>query len=67
MSAFFRLLFSVSDILSPNHYSLEWWSYEALILLSGLLPNPKTETSVLSIWYASFSLLNSWICSTECL
>ncbi|PKI59791.1 hypothetical protein CRG98_019797 [Punica granatum] len=29
---------------------LEWWSYELLILLSGLLPNPKLETSVLSVW-----------------
>ncbi|TVU30914.1 hypothetical protein EJB05_22567, partial [Eragrostis curvula] len=31
---------------------LEWWSFEILLLLSGLLPNPKLETSVLSIWYA---------------
>ncbi|TVU30915.1 hypothetical protein EJB05_22568, partial [Eragrostis curvula] len=28
---------------------LEWWSFEILLLLSGLLPNPKLETSVLSI------------------
>ncbi|XP_057868185.2 protein DETOXIFICATION 16 isoform X3 [Cryptomeria japonica] len=28
---------------------LEYWSFEMLILLSGLLPNPKLETSVLSI------------------
>ncbi|XP_057868198.2 protein DETOXIFICATION 16 [Cryptomeria japonica] len=28
---------------------LEYWSYETLVLLSGLLPNPKLETSVLSI------------------
>ncbi|KAK4715493.1 hypothetical protein R3W88_013831 [Solanum pinnatisectum] len=28
---------------------LEWWSFELLILLSGLLPNPQLETSVLSI------------------
>ncbi|XAR51501.1 hypothetical protein NMG60_11006146 [Bertholletia excelsa] len=28
---------------------LKWWSLEVLILLSGLLPNPKLETSVLSI------------------
>ncbi|PAN37695.1 hypothetical protein PAHAL_7G115000 [Panicum hallii] len=28
---------------------LEWWSFELLVLLSGLLPNPKLETSVLSI------------------
>ncbi|XP_076935552.1 protein DETOXIFICATION 14-like [Bidens hawaiensis] len=28
---------------------LEWWSYEIVVLLSGLLPNPRLETSVLSI------------------
>ncbi|KAJ3686038.1 hypothetical protein LUZ61_015202 [Rhynchospora tenuis] len=28
---------------------LEWWSFEFLVLLSGLLPNPKLETSVLSV------------------
>ncbi|XP_052200271.1 protein DETOXIFICATION 12-like isoform X2 [Diospyros lotus] len=28
---------------------LEWWSFELLILLSGLLPNPELETSVLSV------------------
>ncbi|KAL3501810.1 hypothetical protein ACH5RR_036259 [Cinchona calisaya] len=28
---------------------LEWWSYELLILSSGLLPNPQLETSVLSV------------------
>ncbi|XP_076887313.1 protein DETOXIFICATION 14-like [Bidens hawaiensis] len=28
---------------------LEWWSYELLVLLSGLLPNPELETSVLAI------------------
>ncbi|VAI73434.1 unnamed protein product [Triticum turgidum subsp. durum] len=28
---------------------MEWWSFEILVLLSGLLPNPKLETSVLSI------------------
>ncbi|XP_030523633.2 protein DETOXIFICATION 16-like [Rhodamnia argentea] len=27
----------------------EMWSYEMMVLLSGLLPNPKLETSVLSI------------------
>jgi hypothetical protein len=31
--------------------SLEWWSYELLVLLSGLLPNPELQTSGLSIWY----------------
>ncbi|KAI4357719.1 hypothetical protein L6164_001651 [Bauhinia variegata] len=28
---------------------LEWWSFEMLVLMSGLLPNPKLETSVLSV------------------
>ncbi|XP_039035463.1 protein DETOXIFICATION 12-like isoform X2 [Hibiscus syriacus] len=28
---------------------LEWWSFELLILLSGLLPHPELETSVLSV------------------
>ncbi|XP_070028850.1 protein DETOXIFICATION 16-like [Nicotiana sylvestris] len=29
--------------------SFEYWSFEMVVLLSGLLPNPKLETSVLSI------------------
>ncbi|KAL0446823.1 UNVERIFIED_CONTAM: protein DETOXIFICATION 12 [Sesamum latifolium] len=29
--------------------SVEWWSFELLILLSGLLPNPQLETAVLSV------------------
>lgn len=36
---------------------LEWWSYELLILLSGLLPNPQLETSVLSICLNSIATL----------
>ncbi|KAI5401312.1 protein DETOXIFICATION 12 isoform X2 [Lathyrus oleraceus] len=28
---------------------LEWWSFELMVLLSGLLPNPQLETSVLSV------------------
>ncbi|CAL5028012.1 unnamed protein product [Urochloa decumbens] len=30
-------------------FCLEWWSYELLVIVSGLLPNPKLATSVLSI------------------
>ncbi|KAK3005678.1 hypothetical protein RJ639_016542 [Escallonia herrerae] len=32
---------------------LEFWSYEFLVLMSGLLPNPKLETSMMSIRFAS--------------
>ncbi|XP_066325698.1 protein DETOXIFICATION 16-like isoform X2 [Miscanthus floridulus] len=28
---------------------MEWWSFELLVLLSGLLPNPKLETAAMSI------------------
>ncbi|KAL6877618.1 hypothetical protein ACP4OV_012833 [Aristida adscensionis] len=28
---------------------MKWWAFEFLLLLSGLLPNPKLETAVLSI------------------
>ncbi|XP_048228119.1 protein DETOXIFICATION 16 [Ricinus communis] len=36
-------------IPSAAMLSLEIWSFEMMVLLSGLLPNPKLETSVLSI------------------
>ncbi|KAI3462573.1 hypothetical protein Pfo_019236 [Paulownia fortunei] len=44
MEQFFRLA-----IPSAVMVCLKWWSLEVLVLLSGLLPNPKLETSVLSI------------------
>ncbi|XP_012833317.1 PREDICTED: MATE efflux family protein 5-like [Erythranthe guttata] len=36
---------------------LEWWSFELLILLSGILPNPQLETSVLSVCLNTISTL----------
>ncbi|XP_038891878.1 protein DETOXIFICATION 12-like [Benincasa hispida] len=30
---------------------LSWWSFELIILLSGLLPNPELESSVLSVCF----------------
>ncbi|KAK9066926.1 hypothetical protein SSX86_014250 [Deinandra increscens subsp. villosa] len=55
-----RITFSVSGFKSSREFihfaipsavmiCLEWWSYEIVALLSGLLPNPQLETSVLSI------------------
>ncbi|KAL4363950.1 hypothetical protein GQ457_04G006230 [Hibiscus cannabinus] len=38
---------------------LEWWSFELLILLSGLLPNPQLETSVLSVCLNTLATLYS--------
>ncbi|GAU24343.1 hypothetical protein TSUD_49320 [Trifolium subterraneum] len=39
------------------HFSLEWWSFELLVFLSGLLPNPQLETSVLSICLSIISTI----------
>ncbi|KAL4594310.1 hypothetical protein ACB092_12G011300 [Castanea dentata] len=44
MREFFRFA-----VPSAGMVCLEWWSFEGLILLSGLLPNPELETSVLSL------------------
>lgn len=57
--------FQVPNMVQPDdidshsshvNNSLEWWSYEALVLLAGLLPNPELETSVISIWYEKVSV-----------
>ncbi|KAK1610426.1 hypothetical protein QYE76_034099 [Lolium multiflorum] len=50
--SFFRLA-----VPSALMLCLEWWSFESLVLLSGLLPNPKLETSVLSITLNTATLL----------
>ncbi|XP_022150573.1 protein DETOXIFICATION 12-like isoform X2 [Momordica charantia] len=34
---------------------LAWWSFEVIILLSGLLPNPQLESSVLSVCFNSMT------------
>ncbi|GFZ11977.1 MATE efflux family protein [Actinidia rufa] len=36
---------------------LEHWSYEALVLMSGLLPNPQLETSMMSVSLNTSSLI----------
>ncbi|KAJ7943068.1 Protein DETOXIFICATION [Quillaja saponaria] len=36
---------------------LEWWSFELIVLLSGLLPNPELETSVLSVCLTTITTL----------
>uniref|UniRef100_A0ACD5Y616 Uncharacterized protein n=1 Tax=Avena sativa TaxID=4498 RepID=A0ACD5Y616_AVESA len=47
----FKELRQFVDLALPSAMMLclEWWSFEVLVLLSGLLPNPKLETSVLAI------------------
>ncbi|KAH6784651.1 MATE efflux family protein [Perilla frutescens var. hirtella] len=48
--------FSYYAIPSAGMVCLEWWSFEIIILLSGLLPNPQLQTSVLSICLTMTSL-----------
>ncbi|KAL1319976.1 hypothetical protein AAHE18_14G023200 [Arachis hypogaea] len=38
---------------------LELWSFELMVLLSGRLPNPKLQTSVLSIWLVPHLIVNT--------
>ncbi|KAF0930091.1 hypothetical protein E2562_027922 [Oryza meyeriana var. granulata] len=54
-----RELRRFTDLAVPSAMMicLEWWSFELLVLLSGILPNPKLETSVLSICMNTASLL----------
>lgn len=48
--------FSRLAVPSAIMVCLKWWSFELMILLSGLLPNPQLETSVLSICLTTVSL-----------
>ncbi|CAL8097051.1 unnamed protein product [Prunus armeniaca] len=52
MGEFFHFAIPSARILC-----LEWWSFELFILLSGLLPNPALETSVLSVCLQTISTL----------
>ncbi|KAK2991335.1 hypothetical protein RJ640_007555 [Escallonia rubra] len=44
-------------IPSAGMICLEWWSFELLVLLSGLLSNPELEASVLSVCLNTISTL----------
>ncbi|KAL8142034.1 hypothetical protein V2J09_015066 [Rumex salicifolius] len=46
MGEFFRFA-----VPSAGMVCLEWLSFDLLVLLSGFLPNPALETSVISVWY----------------
>uniref|UniRef100_M8CFW7 Protein TRANSPARENT TESTA 12 n=1 Tax=Aegilops tauschii TaxID=37682 RepID=M8CFW7_AEGTA len=53
-------------VFKPGHsidiydlFSLEYWAFEMVVLLAGFLPNPKLETSILSI-----SLNTMWMVYT---
>ncbi|EFH63609.1 hypothetical protein ARALYDRAFT_894949 [Arabidopsis lyrata subsp. lyrata] len=52
MREFFRF-----GIPSASMICLEWWSFEFLLLLSGILPNPKLEASVLSICLSTINIV----------
>jgi hypothetical protein len=33
--------------------SLEYWAFELLVLIAGLLPNSTVSTSLIAMWYVS--------------
>ncbi|PNT77641.1 protein DETOXIFICATION 16 isoform X3 [Brachypodium distachyon] len=47
----FRDILSFMRLAVPSALMvcLEWWSFDLIVLLSGFLPNPKLEASVLSV------------------
>ncbi|CAM0949371.1 unnamed protein product [Alopecurus aequalis] len=55
----FKELRQFTELAMPSAMMicLEWWSFEILVLFSGLLPNPQLETSVLSICLNTGALL----------
>ncbi|KAI3430027.1 uncharacterized protein J3R85_008302 [Psidium guajava] len=56
-TSFLAISSSLQLIHNACACSLKWWSCELLMLSSGLLPNPKLETSVLSICLTISTLL----------
>ncbi|CAI0400360.1 unnamed protein product [Linum tenue] len=56
----FRDIWVFLKLAIPSAFMVcfELWSFELLVLASGLLPNPKLETSVLSIWYQLSTILS---------
>ncbi|XAR52474.1 hypothetical protein NMG60_11020576 [Bertholletia excelsa] len=54
VSEFFRFAIPAAVMIC-----LEWWSFELMIFLSGLLPNPQLETSVLSVCLNTIATLYS--------
>ncbi|EMS52664.1 MATE efflux family protein 5 [Triticum urartu] len=55
----FRDILSFLRLAIPSALMVcwEWWSFELLVLVSGFLPNPKLEASVLSISLNTISLV----------
>ncbi|MCO5614485.1 hypothetical protein L7F22_068768 [Adiantum nelumboides] len=39
---------------------LEWWSYEVLVIMSGMLSNPELQTATISICVNTVSLISMW-------
>ncbi|KAI3499472.1 hypothetical protein L1887_35273 [Cichorium endivia] len=49
--------FLLLSIPSALMVCLEYWSYEFLVFMSGLLPNPKLETSMMSVSLTTSSVI----------
>ncbi|KAL5101080.1 hypothetical protein RYX36_005407 [Vicia faba] len=57
MQSFHYLITSMKLALpSAAMVCLEYWAFEIMVFLAGLLPNSQITTSLIAIWYASYTL-----------
>lgn len=40
-------------MMSIFAHSLEYWAFEVLVILAGIMPNAELTTSLMAMWYAS--------------
>ncbi|XP_040966760.1 protein DETOXIFICATION 18 isoform X2 [Gossypium hirsutum] len=54
----FRLVFANLKLAIPSAamVCLEYWAFELLVLLAGLMPNSEVTTSLIAMWYARLPL-----------
>ena len=45
----------ICELVAWSFYSLEYWCFEILVILAGLLPNPQLELATLSVWYVMWA------------
>ena len=56
LTSHFFLRATLSNILS-DLFSLEYWTFEILVFLAGVMPNSEVTTSLIAIWYFASLLL----------
>jgi len=47
------LIYYISYYIILYYASLEYWAFEVLVFLAGLMPDSQITTSLIAIWYGS--------------